>query len=90
MSPFPSIGAYYAYRDVTVRGTVSRINERAMWTTLSSSESPKNALVLCAMSANLLRRTLGVDLSQLVGKTLELTGQALCSTGATLRALEPG
>ena len=78
---------------VAVRGTVARVNERTMLTTIFFREAPKNSLVLCANYANFLRRTLDVDLPELVGKTLEFTGQVEqfdgCGPGASIRVLEP-
>jgi hypothetical protein len=69
------------------------VNEREMLTTIAFRESPKNSLVLCANYANFLRRTLDVDLPELVGKTLEFTGQVEqfegCGPGASIRVLEP-
>ncbi len=95
-SPIQSVGAYqpgWLGKVVAVRGTVARVNEREMLTTISFRESPKNSLVLCANYANFLRRTLDFDLPELVGKTLEFTGQVEkfdgCGTGASIRVLEP-
>jgi hypothetical protein len=94
-TPMRSVGAYqpsWLGKVVAVRGTVTRVNEQPMWTTISFKESPKDAFMLCAMFANFLRRTLGPDLSELVGKTLEFTGQVEqfsgCGPGAAIRVLE--
>jgi hypothetical protein len=95
-SAIQSVGAYqpsWVGTVVAVRGTVARVNEREMLTTIAFRESPKNSLVLCANYANFLRRTLDVDLPELVGKTLEFTGQVEqfegCGPGASIRVLEP-
>lgn len=95
-SPIQSVGAYqpgWVGKVVAVRGTVARVNEREMLTTISFRESSKTSFVLCANYANFLRRTLDVDLPELVGKTLEFTGQVEqfdgCGPGPSIRVLEP-
>lgn len=95
-SPVHSVGAYHPTwmrKVVAVRGTVARVNEKPMYTTISFKESPRDAFVMCATYANFLRRTLDLDLPELVGKTLEFTGQVEqfdgCGPGPTIRVLEP-
>jgi hypothetical protein len=95
-TPIQSVGAYqssWLKQVVALRGTVTRVNERPMFTTVSFKESPKDGFILCAQYPNFLRRTLSVDLPELVGKTLEFTGQVEqfdgCGPGPTIRVLEP-
>ena len=94
-SPVQSVSGYHpswVKQVVSVRGTVSRVDEKeSMFTTIHFKESAN--LVLCANYTNFLKRTLAPDLSTLVGKVIEFTGQVeqfeSCDATADIRALEP-
>jgi hypothetical protein len=94
-TPPQSVGAYQASwlkQVVSLRGTVARVTDKPMFATVSFKESPKDAFVLCLQYPNRLRQALGVDLPDLVGKTIEFTGQVeqfeSCGPGPTIRMLE--
>ncbi len=94
-TPMQTAGAFHPSwikQVVSVRGTVSRVDEKGdMFTTIHFKESAN--LVLCANYTNFLKRTLTPDLSTLVGKVIEFTGQVEqfepCGSFADIRALEP-
>ena len=94
-SPIQSVSGYHpswVKQVVSVRGTVSRVEEKPqMFTTIHFRESAN--LVLCANYTNFLKRTLAPDLSTLVGRVIEFTGQVEqfepCGATADIRALEP-
>ena len=94
-SPVQSVSGYHpswVKQVVSVRGTVSRVDEKpSMFTTIHFKESAN--LVICANYTNFLKRTLATDLSTLVGKVIEFTGQVeqfeSCGATADIRALEP-
>ena len=93
--PVQSVSGYHpswVKQVVSVRGTVSRVDEKpSMFTTIHFKESAN--LVLCANYTNFLKRTLTPDLSTLVGRVIEFTGQVeqfeACGATADIRALEP-
>jgi hypothetical protein len=79
-----------------VRGTVSRVevdfSRTPQWLTIFFRESPDAAFVACSPYPDMLQDSLG-DLSALVGKTLEVSGQvepAMCkgSKGASIKLIE--
>jgi hypothetical protein len=93
--PLASFQPTWMGQNKVVRGTVSRVNVEfsrvPQWVTIFFRESPDAAFVACSPYPDMLQDSLG-DLSALVGKTLEISGQiepAMCRSGkgASIRLL---
>ena len=94
--PLASFQPAWMGQSKVVRGTVSRLdvdfNRTPQWLTIFFRESPDAAFVACSPYPDMLQDKFG-DLSALVGKTLEVSGQvepAMCrgGKGASIRLLE--
>jgi hypothetical protein len=92
MRPAGAYQASWIGQIVVVRGTVASVGDDGMDAAIVLKESPKNVLTVCPQYPNRLRQVYGADLSVLVGKTIEVTGEverySPCGTGATIRILE--
>ena len=65
-------------QDKVVTGTVSRVEVtpgRPPWVTIYFKESPDATFVVCSPYPNMFQARVGLDLSVLVGKTLQAAGQ---------------
>lgn len=66
-------------QNVTIVGTVSRVevdpNGSPQWVTIYFKESPNSTFVVCSPYPDLFQERVGLNLSALVGKTLEAAGQ---------------
>jgi hypothetical protein len=66
-------------KNVAVVGTVSRVevdpNGSPQWVTIYFKESPNATFVVCSPYPDLFQERVGLNLSALVGKTLEAAGQ---------------
>ena len=66
-------------QNVAIVGTVSRVevdpNGSPQWVTIYFKESPNATFVVCSPYPNLFQERVGLNLSALVGKTLEAAGQ---------------
>jgi hypothetical protein len=66
-------------QNVAIVGTVSRVevdpNGSPQWVTIYFKESPDATFVVCSPYPDLIQERVGLNLSALVGKTLEAAGQ---------------
>ena len=66
-------------KNVAIAGTVSRVDVDTsgspQWVTIYFKESPDATFVVCSPYPDLFQERVGLNLSALVGKTLEVTGQ---------------
>jgi hypothetical protein len=66
-------------QNVAIVGTVSRVevdpNGSPQWVTIYFKESPSATFVVCSPYPDLFQERVGLNLSALVGKTLEAAGQ---------------
>ena len=80
---------------LVLKGTVSRVEvERdgdPKWVHIYFKESPDATVTGCTPFADMLRKTLGSDLSTLAGKTIEMAGQVekFCKPNISIRIVDP-
>ena len=91
--PASSYQASWIGQILVVRGTVASVSKDGMDAAIVLKELQRNVLTVCPQFPGRLYREYGSDLSVLVGKTIEVTGEVEryegCGSGATIRIFEP-